>query len=302
MTGKIAAWAGRVILVCTTLLAGGYTFYYLYYWQWVRAQIAGTLFVATLVIGATWLILGRMKRLERDIADRLDAVRSAAWANPPADLADAATIRVGPPSPEPHFPWLAPEFSPPRHQALVPLALLGTSAFLTAPPRVAVFIPVLLGAGLIVSLVAGLAERTATAAYANLSPARAVRQTLVGLLVAVVALIAVVAGIWWAAHYRPVALGEGRTELTVQVSSRVSTPPAADTVEIVGRYCSRDAIAGVEVMKVEANSPDSAVLTVSPLLDEEMLRRFGGCLQDAILESHRLTITETVLVAGKDSP
>jgi hypothetical protein len=301
MTGKIAAWAGRVILVCTMLLAGGYTFYYLYYWQWVRAQIAGTLFVATLVIGATWLILGRMKRLERDIADRLDAVRSAAWANPPADLADAATIRVGPPSPKPNFPWLAPEFSPPRHQALVPLALLGTSAFLTAPPRVAVFIPVLLGAGLIVSLVAGLAERTAAAAYANLSPARAVRQTLVGLLVAVVALIAVVAGIWWAAHYRPVALGEGRTELTVQVSSRESTPPAADTVEIVGRYCSRDAIAGVEVLKVEADTPDSAVLTVSPLLDEEMLRRYGGCLQDAILESHRLTVTKTLLVAGKDS-
>lgn len=301
MTGKIAAWAGRVILVCTMLLAGGYTFYYLYYWQWVRAQIAGTLFVATLVIGATWLILGRMKRLERDIADRLDAVRGAAWANPPADRADAATIRVGPPSPKPDFPWLAPEFSPPRHQALVPLALLGTSAFVTAPPRVAVFIPVLLGAGLIVSLVAGLAERTATAAYANLSPVRAVRQMLVGGLVAVVALIAVVAGIWWAAHYRPVALGEGRTELTVQVSSRVSTPPAVDTVEIVGRYCSRDAIAGVEVLKIVADSPDSAVLTVSPLLDEEMLRRYGGCLQDAILESHRLTVTKTLLVAGKDS-
>jgi hypothetical protein len=40
---------------------------------------------------------------------------------------------------------------------------------------------------------------------------------------------------------------------------------------------------------------------MSPLLDEEMLRRYGGCLQDAILESHRLTVTKTLLVAGKDS-
>lgn len=301
MTGKIAVWAGRVILVCTMLLAGAYTFYYLYFWQWMRAQIAGTLFVATLVIGATWLVLGRMKRLERDLASRLDAVQGASLASRPADVPGEGAIRGEPPTAEPDFPWLAPEFSPPRHHALVPLALLGTAVPATGAPRAAVFIPVLLGAGLIVSLVAGLAERTATAAYANSSPGRAVRQFVVGGLVAIVAVIAVVAGIWWAAHYRPVALGAGSTEMTVHVASRVGDRPAVETVEIVGRYCSHNAISGVEVMRVEADDPDSAVLTVSPLLDEEMLRRYGGCLQDAILEYHRLTVTKTVLVAGKDT-
>ena len=300
MTGRVATWAGRIVLVSTMVLAGAYTFYYLYYWQWVRAQIAGILFVATLVIGASWLILGRLKRIERDIAGRLDAVEGAMGDSARADLPLATTVRGGP-TPEADFPWLAPEFSPPRHLELVPLALFGLTASTTAPPRTAVFIPVLLGAGLIVSLVAGVAERTATAAYANASPARAVRQLLVGGLVALVTVIAVVVGIWYAAHYRPLALGDGRTELTVQVESRLNAPLAEETVEIVGRYCSRNAIAGVEVLRVESQSADSAVLTVSPLLDEEMLRRYGGCLQDGVLEYHRLTVTETHLVAGKDT-
>ncbi|HEU4539696.1 MAG TPA: hypothetical protein VFR23_01090 [Jiangellaceae bacterium] len=303
MIREIVVWAGRVVLVSTMLLAGVYTFYYLYYWQWVRAQIAGTLFVATLVIGATWLILGRMKHLERDIARRLDAAKVAVVPNRSADLPEAATAPDGTPTSQPDFPWLAPEFSPPRHQVLVPIGLAGAAASVTGHPRTAVFIPVLLGAGLVVSLVAALAERTAAAAYASATPARAVRQLLIGGLAAVVAVSAVVAGIWWAAHYRPVARGEGQTELTVQVSSRVaSLPTAADTVEIVGRYCALNAILGVQVLQVEADAPDSAVLIVSPVLDEEAQRRYGGCLQDAILEDHRLSVTKTVLVAEEDTP
>jgi hypothetical protein len=41
------------------------------------------------------------------------------------------------------------------------------------------------------------------------------------------------------------------------------------------------------------------VLIVSPLLDKDAQRRYGGCLQDAILEYHRLTVTNAVLVSGK---
>lgn len=299
MTRKIVVWTGRFVLLSTMLLAGTYTFYYLYYWQWVRAQIAGTLLVATLVIGATSLILGRMRRLERDIARRLEATTIAIVASPPAHGRQAPVRSNGSTTSQRDFAWLAPEYSPPRYQALLPVALAGAVA--TEHPRTAVFIPVLLGAGVVVSLIAGLAERTAAAAYADARPARAVRQLVIGGLAAIVAIVSVVGGLWWAAHYQPAALGAGQTELTVQVSSRISPRPPAETVEIVARYCARNSIRGVEVLRVDADTADSAVLIVSPLLDKDAQRRYGGCLQDAILEYHRLTVTNAVLVSGKDA-
>jgi hypothetical protein len=90
--------------------------------------------------------------------------------------------------------------------------------------------------------------------------------------------------------------------LTVQVSAKASPRPAEETVEIIGRYCARNAIAGVWVRDVQPLSPDTAVLTVTPQLDEQAQCRYGGCLQDAVLERHRLTVTEAVLVPREDAP
>lgn len=250
--------------------------------------MAGTLFVATLVIAATWLVLRRIERLERNVAR---APAMASIVSPERDVH------------QPDFAWLSTEFSPPRHRALVLLALLPAVGMPAAGyPRTAVFIPVLLGAGLVVSLVAGLAERTAAKAYAGVTPATAVRRIVLGVVAAALVTGLAVAGIWWSAHYRPAALGAGVTELTVQVSGKTSPRPAEDTVEIVGRYCAGNAIAGVRVRHVEPVSPDTAILTVSPLLDEQAQRRYGGCLEDAILERHRLTVTEAVLVPQDDAP
>ena len=220
-------------------------------------------------------------------------------------VADTTTSGRAPDGPAEHlqdFPWLAAEFSPPRHQALVLLALTGIGVPSVGDSRTAVFIPVLLGAGLVVSLVAGLAERTAAAAYAGTRSAGAVRRMVVGAVAAVLVTAAVIAGIWWSAHYRPEALGAGRTELTVHISAKAGPRPAAETVEIIGRYCARNAIAGVRVRQVEPVAPDSAVLVVSPLLDEQAQRRYGGCLQDAVLERHSLTVTDAVLVPEDSTP
>jgi hypothetical protein len=40
---------------------------------------------------------------------------------------------------------------------------------------------------------------------------------------------------------------------------------------------------------------------VSPLLDDEAQRRFGGCLEDANLDRNRLVVTRTVLVPAEGS-
>ena len=301
MIRNVIIWSGRVVVVSTMLLAGAHVAYYLYYWQWVRAQIAGVLFVAALVIAATWLILARLKHIERDVARRLEMARVAA----PTPTIDAYAAGSAPDSfdaTQPDFPWLAADFSPPRHQALAILVLAAAGPPIAEYPRTAIFIPALLGAGLVVSLVAGLAERTATATYARTTPAQAVRKLIIGGVVAVVAAGLVIAALWWTAHYRPVVLGEGQTEITVQVSSHARPRPAVETVEIIGRYCARDAIPGVRFQRVQPVSPDSAMLIVSPLLDEDAQRRYGGCLKDAILERYRLTVTKTELVPARDEP
>ena len=158
MTGFLLA-LGRFVLLCITVLSGGYTVYYLNQWQWVRAQIAGIAFVATLVVGATILVLARTDRLARDINRRVDMLefqqRTRQDISPqdgPSGRADGSHL---------DFPWLSSSFAPQRRQQLLPVALAGISVPALESARVGVSIPVLLGAGLAVSIIAGLIERVA---------------------------------------------------------------------------------------------------------------------------------------------
>ncbi|HEX6577758.1 MAG TPA: hypothetical protein VF082_05265 [Jiangellaceae bacterium] len=299
MTGFLTS-LGRIVLACATVLSGGYTVYYLYQWQWVRAQIAGITFVATLVIGATILVLARIDRLERDIDGRLDDLERRHLGRqdrPPRDVpADGDRSQHD-------FPWLSSEFAPPRHRQVLPMVLAGSPLAALEPPRVGVFIPVLLGAGIAVSIVASLIERIAAGQGAG-QPVRHAERSGGRRLAARSGVLAVViavatAAVYWAAHYRPERLGDGTTELSVQVlvKDRVARP--VETVEMMARYCARNAISGVRVERVAPESADTALLVVSPLLDEEAQRRFGGCLADANLDRHRLAVTRTVLVPAE---
>jgi hypothetical protein len=295
MRTTLTRWVGVAVLAATMLVAGAHFVYYMYYWEWVRAQIAGVAFVAALVLAATRLVLGRLSRLERDVAARLAAIEAAVTVpgspssrQRPVTDADAGTGR-------PDFPWLAPELAPPRLGVLLPALVLGVLAEPAQGSRPAVFIPMLLGAGLAFSVVAGLVERTAAAVHAP-GPSGHGRRLVIGGLVGAAVVGLATAGIWNWVHYEPVPLATGTTELTVQVSAKTPPRPAEQTVEVIGRYCASNAIAGVTVRHVRPASADSAVLVVSPVLDHQAQRRYGGCLQDANLERHRLTVIDTVLV------
>jgi hypothetical protein len=174
------------------------------------------------------------------------------------------------------------------------------ASVLGVPPEPSVFIPVLLGAGLAVSLVAGLVERTAAAVHSGPSQGGN-RGMVVGVLVAVLAAGGGTAAIWYAAHYRPTVLGDGTTEITVEVATKEAPGESPEqTVEVMGEYCARTAISGVDVERIVPATADTAVLVVSPLLDEEALRRYGGCLEDANLDQHRLTVAGSALVPVTD--
>jgi hypothetical protein len=284
------------------LLAGYQTLYYLYFWEWVRAQLAATMLVATLVVGAAWLMLGRIDRLQRHLDERLDELAGGAPAVAATPRGPAAAR-----TPAPDLPWLDPRFAPPARSLLLP-ALLGVAA---APgPRPAVFIPVLLGTGVLVSVAAGLVERLGAATHredtAPAAPAPPDSSPETGadtrrrppVRFAGIAVLAVLvpAAVWWSAHDFERGLPPGRTELTVRVESRSDRSGApVDTVGTVGRYCARNAIRGVRVEQVLPGGPGTAVLVVSPALDEQAARRYGGCLEDGVLFRHRLTVIRDVV-------
>ena len=113
-----------VLLLATMATSAWYFFAYLVWWEWNRALIAGVLFVAAEVGFVTLLVFSRMDRVSRQIggASREARVRARL---------DAA------PSAARHFAWLR------------------------QPQQLSVFIPVLLGAGIVASGIAWLVERIA---------------------------------------------------------------------------------------------------------------------------------------------
>ena len=120
---------GRIagLLGTVVLLATGlYFFVYLWRWEWNRALIAGILFVATEVAIAAVTLLTRLHRLD----DRLQS----------ADPAVLARIRESAPPPRDHFEWLSPKSG-----------------------HMGVFVPVLIGMGVVASGLAWLVERLARA-------------------------------------------------------------------------------------------------------------------------------------------
>lgn len=103
-----------------------YFFVYLWRWEWNRALIAGVLFVATEVAMASAVVLNRLRRVE----DRMHA----------PDPAVLARIRETAPPARDHFEWLSPRSG-----------------------RLSVFVPVLIGMGVVASGLAWIVERLARA-------------------------------------------------------------------------------------------------------------------------------------------
>ena len=123
---RIAYLAGVALL----LSSGAYVFIYLDRWEWNRAMFAAILFVATevAIIG-----VAVMERL-RSLGERVDELGR----RPTVDPEVLGHIRDAAPEPSKPFAWLDP-----RNEKL------------------GVFVPVLMGAGMVLSGLAWLVERIA---------------------------------------------------------------------------------------------------------------------------------------------
>lgn len=122
------SWLGWLIGAVTLLGSAGYIFVYLYRWEWDRALFVTMVFVAVEVALGTALVLRKMGLLEENQDTNHETPRESRMLNA---LEDTRPKRE-------HFAWLQ-----------------DTS-------RLGVFITILLGAGLIASGLAWLADRVAS--------------------------------------------------------------------------------------------------------------------------------------------
>ncbi len=123
--GRIASLFGVVVMAATAL----YFFVYLWRWEWNRALIAGVLFVAAEVAMLTVAVIDRISRL----SDHVDTQLSRR-----TDPRVVARIHETAPAPRDRFAWLSP-----------------------ASGHTNVFVPVLMGMGVVMSALAWLVERVA---------------------------------------------------------------------------------------------------------------------------------------------
>jgi len=134
----------RAVTVLAAAACGVYTLVYLYRWEWHRAILAAVFLVVAEVGLATVAVLRRLSALDRRLSGLEAGGRAAA-----GDRNEAVSRPDPPPEILVHLRESAPEQRP-------PFAWL-------APDRLGVFLPILLGAGLLASAAAWVVESLARA-------------------------------------------------------------------------------------------------------------------------------------------
>jgi hypothetical protein len=286
----------RLLAGIVLVLSGGYMLIYLYRWEWNRAIISGLFFVAAEIALAASMVLRRLRRLEQ---------RSAAGPDPAA-VAYEQLRRTDVERPNP-FRWL-------------------TAGNGTMP----VLVPVLLGAGAVLSAIAYVVERVAEA---TALPAfdRQVAQRLAvitappgglldgplqapmvvaenggrrpgaALIRVVVGVVTVTMLVWFGVH----ALVEGaqsrpdpadrpvRTSIDLAIATRDGGPPPVVTAEALWVACRSTLGELPATAEVLPHGHDGATLILQPGIGRLGIRRLSGCLGDVRLDLVRAEVIAT---------
>ncbi|WP_067450003.1 hypothetical protein [Actinomadura macra] len=296
----------------TIFWSGAYVVIYLARWEWQRALMAGELLLVGLVVLLAVLGARRLARMERRLTELIEG--TARPVESPARLSAVPSRRVSERASErapyaarqvdetQRFGWLEPDGDAYR-----------------------VFIPVLLGAGIVVSGLAALVERLAAAfgrggrsgtlgrvrlpdalepppggvlaGAPDLAPPRPdrtawLRAAAVTLAVLLVTALVVdeLAERTQDRPDRPVAAAAS----TVVIEAATRGETGATTVEpLVVRlweYCRGATRPYVEGGGTVALGGDRFALVVRPALGEHALRRMRGCLQDAMIDRARFRV------------
>lgn len=279
----IARKIGYAVAGLVIVSSGAYLFVYLYRWEWNRAMIAGIIFIASELAVGTMMVLERLRRIE----ERLEEQRS----EPRATL---EAIRETAPAPASRFKWLSGEEG-----------------------GLQVFVPVLMGAGVIFSAIAWMVERFARAtAKPALEQGLALRlQPLAlpegGFLAPVVAERIVSGGrrLQMKTIFFGFILASGTFVMVDALGDLTQNRPELDIVRngtgVVTMEITREGWARGDVVAAKSlwhacqqtisprfesrgfiNEGNGVVtMAISPIPGESAARRLRGCLQDATLDN-----------------
>lgn len=285
MIRHILMTLGRAILVVVVVASAWYTAVSLYWWEWQRAMFLGLLCLGSLVLTLFLLTQRRLDRIEQALHSPGDRT-STPYAH------DEASI---PSTPQRSFGWL------------------GTG------DRTYVFIPFLVGFGLVVSAVAVLIERVAGFVVGSnpaagrrdwrpgdvepwshedrAGPRRVLTAAAVVILIVAIALLG--APLVGDLVYEPGEAQQGQRVMELQVrGKRVELDPVA-TASTVADVCRTQTGVAVQVAAVTRIDEDTVRLVIEPRLHSDDQRRFAGCLTDLGLDRHHIRVTSVMDAADQ---
>jgi hypothetical protein len=282
---QLLAHAPRILAGVVLVMSGAYLMIYLYRWEWNRAIISGLFFVGAEVAVATAMIMRRMRRLEDTARATQDEARPS-----PLVLDRLRSTPVNRPDP---FAWLKP-----------------------GAGRTGVFVPVLLGAGVILSALAYAVERIAEATAVPLIDRRIAARmsalappanglsgsspriettdktraqprfaSIAGTLLAVAGLGVLawlgVGALLDATQSRPdPADRPAQTTIELAIAQRGVPKPTVATAEALWVGCASVLGSQATTASVVARGGDRVTLVLEPGVGELGVRRLTGCLSD----------------------
>jgi hypothetical protein len=296
---RLARWLLLLLSWVVLVASGAYLLIYLYRWEWNRAVVSGIFFLAAEVA----LVSASLGRRARRLEDRVERIeRSLEEVTP--------TLADGP-------PVVVPE--PARHEDRAPFPWL-------EPDGLSVFVPVLLGVGAILSGMAYVVERVATAVEpwrsqrsvehgladlqppsSLLGPVRSARRLDVaagmprerrrGSWVGTIAALAVIGLLVWVfvlqlaelTENRPDEVTRGRSTYDLTIQTRGDPAPVLPVAQTLLATC-RPMASSWSAFRLEQVGERGVRLVVTPSLPENAERRFTGCLADLQLEGVLVSI------------
>jgi hypothetical protein len=290
VTPKRVAYASAILAL---LFSGIYMFVYLYRWEWNRALMAGVIFIAAEIAIGVAAVLERVKAIEKRLSEP-DATQRRVLER----------IEESGPESKARFSWLEEKSG-----------------------ELNVFIPVLLGAGVVASGIAWLVERLAGATAkpalernlaARLAPISLPAGALAGpgevtvsipkrsyvtLAKQVAALgFAILAGFLGinllsdATQNRPDRIVPGTaSEIRVDVYTNDTKYSRTEAIQTLWSTC-RATVPSELAVPIARASSSRFVLRVEPAIGNNGLRRLHGCFEDAFLDTVQAKVVSVVKV------
>jgi len=296
----------RLITLAVLLISGLYAFIYLYRWEWNRAQFCVAVFIA-----------GEVALVGMTIIERLNAMVERQEEQSPTAALDA--IRASAPPMRRHFAWADKQAS-----------------------QLNVFVPILLGLGLVLSALAALVEKLARATAkphlerrlagrvdgmappASLitdnpwdggrapthehtpAPPRSVRKVIIRAVegVAVILVLGLsVQALGDAAQTRPDEVRDDeRTVLVIDVRSGRARTSMTDAAATIWGVCEPLTDSRLATDELLELGPNRVMAIVEPALGHYATNKLTGCLNDLTLDEIRAQVVDRFDVATGEDP